>query len=259
MSSYDPPPTPPGPPSGPPGGYGYGPPAPVWNVGDALTYGWRKFQDNLAPILLATVAMFGAILVLVVLWVVVQASVLGGSSEVTIDPDTGNLETSGGPSLLLSLLLAALFVGALFVVAQVLGAMLVRAGLDVTDGRRLTTAGIFTIPQVGPVLVAALMIGAAVFVGTLLCYLPGLVVGFVTQYTLYFMLDQDLAPLDAIRASVTLVKDNLGTTLLWYVVGGLVGGAGAILCGVGLLLTLPIALIGTAYTYRTLTGRPVAA
>ena len=34
--------------------------------------------------------------------------------------------------------------------------------------------------------------------------------------------------------------------------------AGAILCGVGLLVAIPIAVIGTAYTYRRLHGQQVA-
>jgi len=35
---------------------------------------------------------------------------------------------------------------------------------------------------------------------------------------------------------------------------GLVGAAGAILCGVGLLITLPIATIGWAYAYEQTFG-----
>ena len=101
-------------------------------------------------------------------------------------------------------------------------------------------------------------VAAATFVGTILCYLPGLVVGFFTSYSLYFVMDKGLAPIEAIKASVNLVKDNLGTTIVWYIVGGLVAGAGAIACGVGLLVTIPIFLLGTAYTYKHLTGQPVA-
>ena len=144
-------------------------------------------------------------------------------------------------------------------VAAVLGARLIRAALDITDGKTLDLAGIFRFDKIGPVVIASLIIGAATFVGTLLCYLPGLVVGFLTSYTLFFLLDKDLEPIEAIKASFEFVKTNFGNVLVWYLIAALVGGAGAIVCGIGLFVTVPIVIIGTAYTYKTLQGLPVAA
>ena len=84
-------------------------------------------------------------------------------------------------------------------------------------------------------------------------------IAFFTSYSLYFVLDKGLAPVEAIKASVNLVKDNLGSAVIWYIVGGLIAGAGVIACFVGVLVTMPLFLLGSAYTYKRLTGQPVAA
>ena len=41
-------------------------------------------------------------------------------------------------------------------------------------------------------------------------------------------------------------------------VAGLVVAAGAALCGVGLLVALPVVMLGGAWSYRVLTGQQIA-
>lgn len=166
--------------------------------------------------------------------------------------DTGGLGFFG------TMLIWAVTFGLFFIYAQVVGAGIIRGCLGITDGRPFKAGEVFKFDRLGPVLVTSIIVGVGVMIGTVLCYLPGIVIGFVCSYALYFVVDKNLAPMDAIKASFDLVKNNLGTTLIWYIVGGLIGGAGAIVCGVGILFTLPIMLIGTAYTYKKLTGQPVA-
>lgn len=258
------PPPPPPPPPPPAGGYGapppaYGAPPPGtsgWDVGAALSYGWNKFQANVGQIIVAALALL------------VAMGILGGIgfgilAASTSDyecrfQDDGDYVCDGGTSFIVGIILYGLIVALILIAAQVIGAGLIRASLDVTEGKPFLTSTVFKFDKIGSVIVTSLIIAAATFVGTILCYLPGLIVGFFTSYSLYFVMDKGLAPVDAIKASVNLVKDNLGTALIWYIVGGLVAGAGAIACGVGLLVTIPIFLIGTAFTYKHLTGQPVA-
>ncbi|WP_193612880.1 hypothetical protein [Nocardioides lijunqiniae] len=243
----------------PPGAYG-GPPqaGSGWDVGAALSYGWSKFQANVGQIILASLAMLAAIAVMAGVGIGLQSALLS-SAEYTIDPETGVTRYEDGSGFLMVLFVAALTVALILIAAQVVGAGLIRASLDVTEGKPFLTSTVFRFDRIGPVLVTSLIIAAATFVGTILCYLPGLVIGFFTSYSLYFVMDKGLSPIEAITASFNLVKDNIGTALIWYIVGGLVAGAGALACGVGLLVTLPIFLLGSAYTYKHLTGQPVAA
>lgn len=253
MSTNEPPaapgePTPPPPPvTGDPAPPPPPPAAPVgntsgWNIGDALNYGWTKFQANAAQFIIGGIALFIGLAVVTGVYLVLQNAL--------IDYNSG--------------LFITLFVGALsgalyFVVAQIIGAGLIRGCLGVTEGRPFVASEVLKTTNLGPIVITSLIVGAASFVGFLLCYLPGLVVVFMTQWSLYFVIDKGLEPVDAIKASVDLVRNNLTDTLIWYIVGGLVAGVGAIACGVGLLVTLPIALVGGAYTYKKLTGQEVAA
>lgn len=258
-----PPPPPPPPPTAgdpgtPPPPPGAAPASPSdWSVGNALNYGWAKFQANWQPLVLAMLALFVAFAVVIVLYAVVQSAVIG-DVETTINED-GSIETSGGGSFVTSLILTAVFVGVLMIASIVVGAMLVRAALDLTEGKSITTGSILKLPDLGPLVILALIVGGLTLLGTILCYLPGLIVGFMLQFSIHFLLDKGLAPVEAAKASFNLVKDNLGNAIIWYLVASIVGGIGAIACGVGILVTYPIALVGTAYTYKKFTSQAVAA
>ncbi|WP_370248326.1 hypothetical protein [Nocardioides sp.] len=234
MSFQTPPPPPPG----------YGAPMPPvpnsgWSIGNALSYGWTKFQANVGQILLTALVLFVGIGVVYGVMFAITAAV-------------------GSDSFVLSLVLLSLTIGVVIVAAQLIGAGLIRGALDVTEGRPFLMSSAFKFADVGKVLVTALIIGGLSFVGFLLCYLPGVIVAFATSYAMYFVVDKNMEPVDAVKASVDLVRSRLGDTILWWLVAAVVGSIGGCLCGVGALVTYPIALIGTAYTYKHLTGQPVA-
>ena len=292
MSTNEPPPpeqppsgpTPPPPPPPPAGGYGappptggYGTPPPGggyggpppgqpappagaggYNIGNALSYGWAKFQQNFGQIVVGVV-------VLVVAVAIVQIIGFFISNAVQCDPNVhfdsqGRLVSKdcGSGLFAASTFVSLLFSAFAFIVSMIISAGLVRAALDITEGRRLDPKTLLRTDKLVPVIVASLIIGVASFIGLLLCILPGIAVIFLTQYTLYYILDQDLAPVDAIKASVRFTTQNLGNVLLWYIVGGIIALVGFAICFVGAIVTVPIALIGTAYTYKVLNGQPVA-
>ncbi|CAI9399778.1 hypothetical protein [Nocardioides sp. T2.26MG-1] len=279
MSTHEPPPdqVPPPPPTGgygqappppPPGGYGETPPPPPppapsygggdssgYSIGNALSYGWAKFQANTSQIILSAVVLVVALGVVAVLGTIVMNAL---TTDASCSTENGRFTCDSGTGFFGRLILQALLSAVLLVVAWIIGAGLVRASLNVTEGRPFLFSDVIRTDKLGPVVVASVIIAAATFVGTLLCYLPGLVVGFATSYTLYFIVDKDMAPVDAIKASVMFVKDNLANTIVWYIVGGLVAAAGFLVCVVGALVSVPVVLIGTAYTYKTLNREPVA-
>lgn len=231
-------------------------PPPPYSIGSALSYGWVKFTENLNQILLA-------VLVLFVVYVAAGAIAFGFVALLTSDEScsidsAGTLTCEDGSGYVWRTIVSALAIGLLYVVGQVVGAGIIRGALGITEGRPFQVAEMFRIERLGPVIVASLMVGIATSIGYALFYLPGIVIAFVTSYTLFFVIDQRCSPIEAIQASYELVKNNLAHTIVWYVVGGLIAVAGVIICFVGLLVTIPVVLIGTAYTYKTLRGDPVA-
>ena len=64
-------------------------------------------------------------------------------------------------------------------------------------------------------------------------------------------------PVEAIQTSINWVKDNFGEVFVILLVSYLIYLAGACLCGVGLLVSAPVALVAIVYSYRALTNEPV--
>jgi uncharacterized membrane protein len=256
MSTNEPPPPPQMP---PPGGYGAPPPTgpdgSAWNLGDALSYGWKKFQENVGQIIIAAI-------VLVVVFAIVGGIGLGIQALLTSNAEchttsSGAFVCNDGSGFVWRMIVGAIVAGLLFVAGQIVGAGIIRGALGITEGRKFETAEIFKTDQLGSVIVASILVGIATTIGYALCYLPGIVVAFLTSYTLFFVIDKGMAPVDAIKASFDLTTKNLGNTVVWYIVGGIVAIAGIIACFVGLIVTIPIVIIGTAFTYKRLSGQQV--
>lgn len=265
-------PPPPPPPPPPPGdGGGYGPPAPPtppaygapaagsggYSATEAVSYGWSKFSkkpaDLIVPVLIVAVAV---IIVEIVVQVLLRNTLLS-THDCTRSAFGVDYTSQCGPGFFVTILgsgIAAAFVSFL---TQMLGAGLIKAGLNVVDGKPVSTAEVFSYATRPNVVVAAALIAVATLVGTILCYIPGLIVGFLTTYTLFFVVDKDMAPMDAIKASVSFTTSHLGETIVFYLLAIVCIIVGAILCGVGLLAAIPVVLVGAAYTFRMLHNEPV--
>ena len=164
-----------------------------------------------------------------------------------------------GPNFLLRLFVTALITGLVTVAWSFAAAGLYKGALAVVDGKQFSAGQMFEGWDKGQVAIAAILIGIATAIGSFLCYVPGLIVGFLMMFTLLFIVDQQMQAIDAIKASIKLVTDNLGQTIVWALLAIVVYIVGLVVCCVGLLVAIPIILIGLAYTYRRLQGEPVAA
>jgi hypothetical protein len=248
MSTNEPPPPPPSdnygapiPPPPPSGGYGEPPTPPPpagpggaaeYSVGNAWKYGWDKTIANIGQVLIAVLVLFAVQIVFGV----------------------------GGRLISDSIIVSWFFSLISWIISMIIAAGIVRFALDVTEGKQLNAATLLTPHKLGDVIVASVLIGIATFIGFILCVIPGLLVMFFTSYTLYFLMDKpELGAIDAMKASFEFTKSNAGNVILWFLLGLVTWFVGALLCGIGLLLAIPVVLIGTAYTYKTINNEPVAA
>lgn len=255
-----PPQQPYGQPPYPPPGYGqqppypppgYGPPTAGSSVGEAFTWGWTKFTQYVGPFLLGVLAYLAVIVVVSV----VLFSVLVGGTVASVDPATQELRGGTGFGLVLGYLVVVAVIALLSVFMQ---AGVIRATLEVADGRRVEVGTFFRFDDVGKVLVAALLVGLGTAVGIVLFVIPGLVFAFLAQFTLFFVIDKRMAPVDAIRASFTMVTRNLGAVLLLFLAVYAANLVGSALCGIGQLVSFPVGLLATTWLYRRLQDEPVA-
>ena len=114
------------------------------------------------------------------------------------------------PSFVTQLFGTALISAVLIVVFNVAAAGLYKGATNVTDGKPFSVGQMFDGWDKAQVVIAAVIIAVATAIGSFLCYIPGLIVGFFTMFTILFVVDKQMTAVDAIKASVKLVTDNLG-------------------------------------------------
>ncbi|KZM35299.1 hypothetical protein [Oerskovia enterophila] len=243
----------------PPAGGGYPPPggaypppgqpayagAAPFAVGDAIGFGWKKFWANPWPWVLAA---------LIFLLINTLFSWLTGGFEQFSDyrtdgfTDTNMFEAVGLSvgSVVLSI------IGA--IIGYLITAFFTRGALDESQGRKPDVAAFFGIGNVVNVILAAFLVGIMAAVGTILCVLPGLAVLLFSAFVYYFTLDKEQDAITAIKSSWSLVAKNFGSVFLLLLALFGINIVGALVCLIGLLVTLPLSYIAVAYAYRRLIG-----
>jgi uncharacterized membrane protein len=243
---------PPGGPGGPPGGGFGGPPGgfspppaqpygggdmPRLDVGAALGYGWKKFSENVGQFVVLMIA-------------VLVAGIVVSLIRAVLTP-----EGFGFVAFIWSLVLAA----AAYVAMAIVQAGVWRAGLGVTRGESPSVSQLTETKNIGPFIITNLLVGLGFAVGLVLCVLPGFIWLLFTAYAPLLALDKGMDPVESIRTSIGWVKDNIGQVFVILLVSYIVYFIGVVACVVGLLVTIPVALIAIVYSYRALTNEPVVA
>ena len=230
-----------------------------FSVGDAFGWGWAKFQQNVGPIMIAVLVYLAIILVIEVVAFAVLRGALISSPTVTIDPNTGAITSTGGSGFFAGMLVNATSNLLFTIFFAFLQAGVIRGALMLANGERLEVGHMFNFDKFGTIIVAAILVGVASFLGIFVCFVGSIVVWFFTPFYLFFIIDKDQGAWESIKSSISLVSSNFGQVflLLLGVIAAFI--VGAILCGIGLLVTAPVALLALTYGYRRLQNEPVAA
>jgi uncharacterized membrane protein len=222
-----------------------------------LTWAWQKFTRNAAPLVVATLVFW--LIGLLLSWV--SRTVLQAVSPETLtvfDTADGVFETAT-PTLT--------GVGLAVTILSTIVQILVKGGiasagygglLDIANGQPVSIGSFFRPRNVVAVIVASLIVDILAIVGLIACILPGLAVLVFTWFSTVAIVDRNLSPIDGIRASIDIVKKNFGSVLLAFLTFVALHIVGFMLCGVGLLVTIPVAYLFLVYTYRRLSGGSVA-
>lgn len=102
--------------------------------------------------------------------------------------------------------------------------------------------------QFVPAFLTGLLVGVGIFVGSLLLVLPGIAFAFFSCFAFPALAYEGLGPVEAIKRSFGLVRDNLVNVAVVLIVLGILQSIGGMVF-VGVLLTAPLASIALAVTY----------
>jgi uncharacterized membrane protein len=126
-----------------------------------------------------------------------------------------------------------------------------RMAVNQVRGQAVSVGDMFSATDVFPaVLIASILTNIAIMIGLLLCIIPGLFVAGALMFTLPLIVDRRLSAIDAMSTSFNTLKGQAFSAFTFALVVGLVILAGALACGLGVLVTMPIGLVAVALLYR---------
>ncbi len=241
-----------------PGQWGYGGPPlnvapPELRAGAAIAYGWKKFVANIG-VWLGFMGLYGAVLVVFyVVFVGILFATLFSSSAFENSNYGADYDTSG---ITATITIGSALVGVLSYFA---GAVLIRGALLELDGARPTFGSFWRLRNVAniaiyAVLLAVINAATSALGNVFVAIAVGIVVGIMFWFVLQLLLDRGLPFHEAVIANATLLARAPGQLALLLLGLGALNVAGGLLCGLGLVFTVPTSLIAMSYAYRVLSG-----
>ena len=229
-----------------------------YSVGEAFSWAWNKFSKNAAPLIIATLVYGLIVVVLQVIVNLLQAAVSPGVSDYTSSGSgfsySWSTTSMGLGGILVSIVgwFVSLIVGAAIQSGYISGV------LDIANGQQVSVGSFFRPRNIGQVIVAGLIVGVITTIGFFLCIIPGVIASIMLVFTVVALLDRNLSAVDAVKTSFDLSKANFGNVFVTWLAMVAIVFVGALLCGVGLIVAVPVAALILVYAWRRLSGGQVA-
>lgn len=202
-----------------------------FSIGDAVSFSWESFKNNLGFFIPAVLIMWLAVLIPNGL----QSLNVYMSSAVAAAIWSGTFGILG------------------FLVSIFVSIAAVNIGLKFCDGETPDFPDLVnSYDKFVDVLVGSILYGLLVMAGFILLIIPGIYWAVRYQFYLYLIIDQDMGPVDAIKRSGQLARGAWWHLFgFWWVALGIYL-LGFLACCVGVVAAVPVIMVSMAYIYRTL-------
>lgn len=197
--------------------------------GDAIRYGWEAFKKHAG-------FLIGMFVIMFIIMGVFYAPMMWALSE-------------GSNGLYYFFYLIYL------IVTWVLSIGMIKILLTLHDGKEAKFSDLFTNwnllgKYIGFSIVQGLVIGG----GFLLLIVPGVIFAIMFSLGMYYVVDKGMGPIEAMKASKKATDGAKLDLFGFFILIGLLNMAGAIVFGLGLLITVPMTAMAMVYVYRHLDG-----
>jgi uncharacterized membrane protein len=162
------------------------------------------------------------------------------------------------PNLGVTLVTSVLFQIAISVLSCFFLSSIVQMGLKGIRSEPISISDAFSgfTKQPLQVLLASLITGIAVGIGTVLCYIPAFIVGGLLCITIPYIVDRNMSAIEALKASWSTMSPFWVMGAILYFLGSMVAGLGICACFVGVFVTAPMFYVMNAVVYEDLTADP---
>lgn len=128
--------------------------------------------------------------------------------------------------------------------------------LKICDGRPAGFNDLHAqLPRTPSYLIGSILFGLLCVGGFIFFIVPGILLSLWLQFYVFVIVDEKAGPIAALKKSYAVTRGRLWRIILFTCLLGLYNVLGLLLCGMGLLITVPVSFIAWAYLYRSLQGR----
>lgn len=198
----------------------------TFSIKEALVWGWERFKERPWFFIGTLLIIFG---ISAVLGAVMSEDVVG----------TG---LAGIGQLVATVLQWWLYIGFVGIL------------LAVYSNQPVTMSDLFA--QKGRTLwhyaLATILYFLIVLGGLILLIVPGIIWGIKFHYYIYLIVERGLDPIAALKESAHITDGRKWTLFGFFIVVGLLNLAGALVIGVGLLVSIPVTVLASVWVYKWL-------
>jgi uncharacterized membrane protein len=217
----------------------------TWSPGEAWSFAFAMVTKRFVPVIVPMIVGFLAMMLpSIIVSVIVQ--VASGVIVDILDESVAAFAAMG-----FNLILQVIsYVVQMFI----LGGMAATA-IKAVRGQPVSYGDVFSGGRYfGAMLVSSILVGIATTLGALLCIVPGVILYLGLGLYSFAVVDEGLSGVDSVKRSWELTQGHKLNLFLFWLISILVAIAGALACGVGLLVVGPALFIGQAYIFARLKG-----
>ncbi len=216
---------------------------------EAIGEAWRTQQKNMGTWAIAVLIFFAVSYgVNMVFSLVTNGIILGMASGKPSDAAAGAaFIVIFGMAFLTYILTQA-------VLSTLMGGLYKMAATDVQGGKSEVGQLFSQTNKFADLFIAQIIIGIGGMIGFCLCIIPGFIWMGLTMMTLPLIINRNMRAMEAIQASIEIMKPQMGMAALAWFVFAFVGGIGILACGIGVLFTMGLTYLATTVVFRDMVG-----
>jgi uncharacterized membrane protein len=138
------------------------------------------------------------------------------------------------------------------IVDLVIGIGLVHIMLKFVDKKKPIYKDLFYYKPIVNYFIASVLTTLIVIGGFILLIIPGIYFGLRLKFASYLVIDKNMPPVDAIKASWKMTKGSVWNLFFFGILLGLINILGFFCLIIGLFITVPLTMLATAFVYRRL-------
>lgn len=168
---------------------------------------------------------------------------------VSVDAFLGVLQIGLGEKNLFLFLLVSILK---MIVGVIISMGVIKITLEFVNGKKPKLSDLLYTKSILNYFIVTLVRSIIVLVGFVFLIVPGIILSIKLQFASYLVVDKNKGVVEALKGSWEMTKGVKWNLFLFWLTLGLINVLGLLALVVGLVVTVPLSMVATAYVYRKL-------